>query len=266
MNTFTKDRTGTGTREWSETSYNIQNGCQNNCLYCYARANALRFKRISKSDEWTQEHIRQKAVIRDWEKRDGTIMFPTTHDITEQNIDAVAAVLRKMLQAGNDVLIVSKPRYSCIKRLCSEFADYKQQIMFRFTIGSLNEEVCRFWEPGAPTPKERLQALKHAYNSGFQTSISMEPMLEGLHSTQCAFWALKPYVTDTIWIGKMNKVRQRVDISNPDNLRAVEMIERLQSDEEILKLVNALKDEPKVRWKDSIKRVMEVTNEQQTER
>jgi len=71
------------------------------------------------------------------------------------------------------------------------------------------------------------------------------------------FAGVKPYVTDTIWIGKMNKVRSRVDLSIPHNMEMVLGIEHLQRDSEIIRLVNKLKNEPKVRWKDSIKKVME---------
>jgi DNA repair photolyase len=257
MSSFNDEREGTGTKEWSDISYNIQLGCQNNCLYCYAKANAIRFGRIKSHNEWANETIREKAVNKNWNKRDGVIMFPTTHDITEQNIEAVIITLGKMLKTGNNVLIVSKPRLSCMRRICAEFSDHKEQIMFRFTIGSLDEKVCNFWEPGAPTPTERLQALKHARYEGFQTSVSMEPMLGGRCGVNWMVQMLSPFVTDTIWIGKMNKPRQRVDISNPRNLKVVEAIEILQTDEVILELVNELKDNSKVRWKDSIKKVIE---------
>jgi DNA repair photolyase len=256
MDSFDKERSGTGTREWSETSYNIQNGCKNGCLYCYACANALRFKRISNHQEWTEEKIRQKAVDRNWSKLNGTIMFPTTHDITEENINESITVLKKMLVVGNDVLIVSKPRLSCIKVLCRELSDYKSQIFFRFTIGSISCNICSFWEPGAPEPYERLQALKYAYENGFQTSVSMEPMLSGYTEAVNVFNAVKPYITDTIWIGKMNKIRSRVDLSIPINQDMVECIEFNQRYDAILRLVDTLKDEPKVRWKDSIKKIM----------
>ena len=36
-----------GTKEWSVSSVNCITGCEHNCRYCYARANALRFKRIA---------------------------------------------------------------------------------------------------------------------------------------------------------------------------------------------------------------------------
>lgn len=253
---FDKSREGTGTKEWSEHSYNIQTGCKHDCLYCYARANALRFKQIASREEWTNEVIREKAVNKKWGKKNGIVMFPSTHDITPDNIEYVVTTLWNILSVGNEVLIVSKPHFSCIKRLCDEFFDYKEQIMFRFTIGSANQKICELWEPGAPSPYERLSALEYAYNNGFKTSVSMEPMLSGPEDAYITFNTVERYVTDTVWIGKMNKPRSRVDVSNPENFTLVSTIEILQNDDNIMSLVKRLYDNPKARWKDSIKRVI----------
>ena len=56
----------------------------------------------------------------------------------------------------------------------------------------------------------------------------------------------------------MNKIRNRIDMSVFDNQQAVECIEYLQRDEAILELMRELRDEPKVRWKDSIKKVIKL--------
>lgn len=256
---FSKNRKGTGTNEWAEIKFNIQKGCSNGCLYCYAKARALRFRDIDDHEQWIDETINEKMVNKGWRKRDGVIMFPTTHDITPNNINACVTALANILVVGNQVLIVSKPCLSCIQRLCTDLETWKEQMLFRFTIGSLNTGVCSFWEPGAPDPWERYHALEYAYKQGFQTSVSMEPMLEGCHEALVTFGMVKRYVTETVWIGKMNKMRTRVDMANSDNKFMVEQLEEQQSDEEILKLVSRLKDEPKIRWKDSIKKVMGVS-------
>jgi DNA repair photolyase len=257
MGSFNANRQGTGTREWSEISYNIQTGCQHGCLYCYAKERMLRFKKISTHEEWQQEKIRMKAVNRKWAKMDGVIMFPTTHDITPNNVQYVITTLKNMLEPGNSVLIVSKPHLDCIKLICQELAEYKNQILFRFTIGCFKEGVSGFWEPNAPLPGERLRSLRHAFEKGFQTSVSMEPMLEGCTEAIITFEMVKRYVTDAVWIGKMNKIRTRVDMSDPDNKFMVGQVEQMQCDEEIIGLVKRLQHEPKVRWKDSIKRIIE---------
>jgi hypothetical protein len=84
----------------------------------------------------------------------------------------------------------------------------------------------------------------------------MEPILEGAASALRVVSAVRPYVSETIWIGKMNKPYERVDVMDPVNLKAVKRIEDLQNDKGIMSLVEALKDNAQVRWKDSIKRVL----------
>ena len=86
MTGFTENRTGHGVSEWAEMSANIQTGCANSCKYCFARANALRFGKISTSEEWAQEKINYDQVNKRWRKRKGVIMFPTAHDITPANV------------------------------------------------------------------------------------------------------------------------------------------------------------------------------------
>src|SRR5208282_6672226 len=97
--------------------------------------------------------------------------------------------------------------------------------------------------------------LDSAFKAGFRTSVSIEPKLEGPEGAFSVVCASDPYVTDTIWIGKMNKIRLRVDMNKLENLMAVEKIERQQRDSEILYLWRILNDNSKIRWKDSIKEV-----------
>ena len=150
-------------------------------------------------------------------------------------------------------MIVSKPRLKCINRVINGLEQWKEQIMFRFTIGTIHNDISRFWEPGAPEPYEQVLALELAYNRGFRTSVSIEPMLEGYKGIVLVIEAVRGYITDIIWIGKMNKVRLRVaDGYNNEVAR----IEELQCEKNILELYHYYKDDPMIRWKDSIKEVI----------
>lgn len=253
---FNKLRTGTGTKEWAEHNVNIGRGCSHNCLYCYAKERALRFKTILGPSEWPSEHINPKAVAARRGKKDGVIMFPTTHDITPYYLESSITVLEKLLSSGNKVLIVSKPHLDCIVQLCERLDGFKDNILFRFTIGSLDPEICQAWEPGAPNPFERLAALSHAYNNRFNTSVSMEPFLDNVVNTIRDFKVMATYVTDKIWVGKMNKLERRIDMSLPENQALVQQIKTNQTDTEIMYLFKKLKNHPKIEWKDSIKSVV----------
>jgi hypothetical protein len=63
-------------------------------------------------------------------------MFPATHDITPGNLAHSMAFLEGMLKQGNELLIVSKPHIECIRRICGSFDQYRQNILFWFTISS----------------------------------------------------------------------------------------------------------------------------------
>ena len=102
-------------------------------------------------------------------------MFPSTHDLLPEFLEPCVAVLKNLLEAGNRVLVVSKPHLVCITRICGDFAEYRDRVLFRFTIRALDNTLLAFWEPGAPTFAERLACLNLAYDGGFQRTDARRP-------------------------------------------------------------------------------------------
>jgi DNA repair photolyase len=249
-------RPPTGTQEWAASNVNIQDGCEHDCRYCYAKTMAIRFKRAT-ATSWGKPRLRQHDLDRTFTHRVGRIMFPTAHDITDQNIDECLLVLNRILTTGNDLLIVSKPRISCVKRLCEELAPYRTQIVFRFSIGSTDDAILSYWEPGAPSFENRLSCLQYAYANDFQTSVSGEPMLDGNPDALIA--TIRPYVTDSIWLGKINRLRNILPLNCPHDsgtLRRGEVLMATQTDTAICALYRRHCHDSKVKWKDSIKSVV----------
>lgn len=243
-----------GVSEWAAFSEGIQVGCEHDCVYCYQKEKMIRLKKVT-PEQWKVPRPK-KNIRRSYPPRSGITMFPTTHDITPLNIRECITQLKRMLFHCNKVLIVSKPHLQVIERLCAEFEDSKSQILFRFTIGSCHDEVLKFWEPNAPSFEERLACLRVAFERGFQTSVSAEPLLDsdalGLYAS------VQPYLTDCIWFGKMNEIERRVktDGWTPEMLEQVERIKRMQTDEQIRRLYAEFSGLPKVKWKESIKKVV----------
>ena len=245
-----------GVQEWASHSMNFQTGCSRNCRYCYAKSMAIRFKRAT-AESWVQQIIDLKKVNKRQRKMDGRIMFPTTHDITGANIEESLVVLRNMLDAGNEVLIVSKPSPVCIQKICDAFADKKSQILFRFSIGSTNNKTIKYWEPNAPSFGARLAALRYAFEQGFSTSVSCEPMLD--KNIWKVVDKVLPYVTDAVWLGRVNKLRQNISLNCPGDLEAKNAANRLlakQTDEWLRELYQRYCGNPKVKFKDSIKQAI----------
>lgn len=258
-NTLNKSKPGYGVGEWADYSYNIGTGCINNCRYCYARDIAVDIskkgnKPMTRSD-WPTEQVKiWKADIK--QKANGVIMLPSMHDITESYLPTYTDTLRNLLQAGNEILIVTKPRLACIKTICDEFKAYRDKILIRMTITSMDDNLSRYWEPGAPLPRERIEALIYAYDSGYQTSISDEPMIDSVEGAAAMYRILEPYITKDIWFGKMNNIKARVEANGKQDKQAIATILSNQSNKNIYQLYDQLKDQPKVRWKESIRNIV----------
>ncbi|MFX1236321.1 MAG: hypothetical protein ACFFAS_20360 [Promethearchaeota archaeon] len=235
----------TGTKEWCDSNINIFSGCSNNCVYCYAKKMAIRFGRKT-NETWPEMELNYEKYIKNYGKRKGRIMFPSTHDITKDTLACCIHVLRKIVMAGNEVLITTKPDPFCVKMICETLGSYRPQIQFRFTITSRNNKVLRKWEPGAPLFMDRFKALLHACVNMWKTSISIEPFLDldpiPLIKTVASF------VSESIWVGKLNY--QKTDFNTLENIQ---------------KVINNIKQLPceiraKIRFKDSIKNLCEKNN------
>ena len=244
-----------GTLEWAAHNENCLIGCTHNCRYCYAKSNAVdRFKNM-KADEWTNVKVNEKKMKKHFGKKEGTIMFPTTHDIVPEYVDECITFMERMLSAGNMLLVVSKPHFECIQKICEELAEYRHQVLFRFTIGAMDNEILSYWEPGAPDFEERLESLVHAHCDGWKISVSCEPMLDSPNMVEL-FHKLNPFVTDSIWIGKLNQVEKRVKVETDEDRDMVAKIVAGQTDEKVHEIYEALKNEPKVKWKESFKKIL----------
>ena len=245
-----------GTGEWAKSNHNIQFGCENNCIYCYARSMCPRHGKTT-VEAWKNPVPKPGALEKRFGKRSGTIMFPTTHDITESNIHDCIKALLAMLKAGNQVLVVSKPVPYCIRQICEYCREYKSQILFRFTIGSADDRILKFWEPGAPNFGNRLAALREAYWRGFQTSVSCEPMLDDRIGN--VIKAVKAYVTDAVWLGKANLLVERLKMNgewNDETGAKAKQLTEWQSDDRIKLLYELYKKNDMIKWKESIKKVV----------
>lgn len=244
-----------GTKEWAAHSYNIATGCKHGCKYCFAHYNDVKKFKTCTEEAWKTSVVDKDKVNKKWNKVNGTIMFPTAHDLVPEIIDDCIIALRNMLSAGNNVLIVSKPHLECIEKICAELSEYKEQILFRFTIGALeisNDKILGYWEPGAPNARERLESLVYAFHKGFKTSVSMEPVLDWDNVIQ-NFNVMAPYVTDAIWIGVMNFIDERVEVKTDEDRQMVAKMKLDQNMANYMRVYHELKDHKLIKWKESMK-------------
>jgi DNA repair photolyase len=249
-----KQKNRHGTQEWSVKTVNCCTGCSHDCVYCYAKEMAIRFGQVT-ADQWPLERIRQHDVMKRHKNYVGQVMFPSSHDITPKNLDSCLTVLKNLLDAGNKVLLVSKPHLDCIEKICDEFMDYRDQILFRFTIGACDDGILSFWEPNAPTYDERKFCLIYANKKGFKTSVSVEPMLDSANIDRLLN-DLMPYVSDSIWIGTMNHTSRFGKDANPVLQKAIERIRKGQTNSIIKAIYRRHKNNSMIKWKKEIKKIV----------
>jgi DNA repair photolyase len=248
--------------ECSLYTLNFITGCINDCKYCDSKEMSIRYKR-STPESWKDENVRASDLLKKIKKYEGRVMFPSSHDIRPEHLAENRIFLKHILESGNEVLIVTKPNLVCIKSICKVFEKYKDKILFRFTIGSANDKVLKFWEPNAPDFKERLACLKWAHKKGFGTSVSCEPMLD--NRIDKVIKKVSPYFTETIWIGKINHLigkngKGRLDFNGHNDWATLVIANELinwQSDDNVIKLYDQYKDDSKIMWKESIKKVIQ---------
>ena len=244
-----------GTREWAVATVDCCIGCPHDCRYCYARYDAVQEKQKVTAEMWRTCRALDEEVKRKHPLYPGQVMFPANHDIVPEILDECLEVIGNLLVAGNRLLIVSKPHKVCIERICKEFHDRREQLLFRFTITARSDELLAFWEPGAPAYRERVACLASAHAQGFATSVSVEPILD-IADVVNMVHELLPLVNHSIWLGRMNKIQQRVLLDSREASERVTDVELGQSAQEIWHIYRQLCDEPRVRWKESIKEVV----------
>jgi len=246
---FKKRKITSGTREWADYNVNCFKGCYNNCRYCYAKMMAKRFGRATE-ETWKEMKIRHDIVNKKFRKYNGRVMFPSSHDIIDipEVKEACFHVIGRLIKAGNEVLITTKPRLSIIKAISKKFSLNKSQMQFRFTITSTNDELLSFWEPNAPMFRERMKSLKFAFKKGFKTSLSIEPFLD--YEPQKLVMTLAPYVTESIWLGPMNYI-PRKNIPDDDKPQ-YKKIRKNYETSHLIEIFDELEGFPKFRFKDSM--------------
>lgn len=253
-----KEKLVFGTCEWATSNANFISGCTHDCKYCYSKEMAIRFKRKT-PENWAIEEVNKIQLNKKFKKTVGYIMFPSSHDITPENIEYSITFLSNLLKEGNNILIVTKPHFTVIEKICQTFSSQKKNILFRFTIGSNNTDTLKFWEPNAPTYEERLKSLIFAFKSGFNTSVSCEPILDD--NIEPLVEQLLPFISDAIWIGKPNFLLRRLrmnGIQDKDSIKRAVALNLALSDKWVFDIYNRYKQNPKIKWKESIKKIVKI--------
>jgi hypothetical protein len=256
--------------------------CPNFCLYCYVGpifnhygwtdigkiVTEIEDKGIAMISGYNNLSYEAKAVKRniftiDQERMQDTwgkqglrklFMSPTSHDIFPENVDFLIQKWSQLLEAGHSLLIVSKPILSCIASITHKLQRFKDRVNIRFTVTSdCNSNLSR-WETFATPFEDRFEAIKLAKSEGYGVSISIEPFLSDPRPLVAK---LTPFV-DEMWIGMMNGFpsEKMYGKSFCSELKTeIQRVKALYSFDKINSLVQELRSNPKIQWKESFLKI-----------
>ncbi|WP_224425423.1 radical SAM protein [Methanobrevibacter sp. TMH8] len=184
-----------------EYSLNPYLGCSFDCEYCYINGSKYAdstnsFYIKSNSIKLLRNQLKQKAksgeravfligsatdpyidiekelfITKDILKLFNRFRFPV-HIVTKSDL-----VLRDIdiLREINDNAILPK-----------DIANLKSKVMVTFSFSTVDSVIARLFEPNAPSPKRRLEAMKILKEEGFLVGVSVMPMLPYISDNKTA--------------------------------------------------------------------------------
>jgi len=187
---------------WFLDDYTVNpfSGCAFNCLYCYIRGSKygehMEEKLSFKSN--VLEVLEKQLKLRAKKGQYGIVVVSSATDpylSVEEDSQVTRHLLELLLHYRFPVHIITKSNrvvrdFDILKRIDKESilpADLQPLLShaapITFSFSTLDDAVGKLFEPGAPSPTLRLQALQETLAAGFHSGVGLMPLI--------------PYVTDT---------------------------------------------------------------------
>lgn len=181
--------------EWFLDDYSINpySSCYYNCLYCYIRGSKYGYN--------LTEHLSVKVnapevLERELAKRAGrgeygVILLSSATEAyppIEEELKLTQRLLKTILKHRFPIHIVTKSplvlrdldllrELDGAAKLPPDLSSLKHGVIISFSLSTLDDELAKLFEPGAPKPWERLEAANRCVEEGFLTGIAYIPVL-----------------------------------------------------------------------------------------
>lgn len=168
---------------------NPYRGCRHACRYCYARP-THEFWGLDAGREFEQRvfaKVNAPEVLREELRRPkwrgeaiaiGTASDP--YEPAESQYRITRRILQVLCEFQNPASLTTKGvlvrRDVDVLRELSEVAD----VRVNFSVGSIDDRVWKETEPGAPSPRARLEAMQFLVEHGVPAGVMMAPLLPGI--------------------------------------------------------------------------------------
>lgn len=171
--------------KWSLNPYK---GCQHACSYCYARAYHAYLNLPASSFEtqlFVKTNLREllRAELRrpSWQSEPiaiGTATDP--YQPIEAQYRITRGCLEELLEVDNPGSVTTKS--SLVRRDADVLSELARHAGFGVNISliSLDVDLLRRLEPGAPTPSSRLETISRLGQAGIPVSVFLAPVLPGI--------------------------------------------------------------------------------------
>ena len=199
-------------REYSPYSLNIYNGCDHNCKYCYVKTMPFA-KQVTNEKIKPKEDIleRLEKQLKKQEISEQVLLCFMGDPYCKADIkyETTREVLNILLKYNIPVAILSKGGGRILRDI--ELFKKFENIKIGATLTLIDEKESLYYEPGAATPKERLEALKIIHNEGVKTWVSFEPVIKP--DITIKLLELTQGYIDQYKVGKMNHYKLDIDIN-----------------------------------------------------
>jgi len=168
-------------------AYNPYAGCAHGCLYCYARYYTP-YREVA--ENWgrlvyVKENILEVLKREVKKLQRGVVGVSTTTD-PYQPVEELEMLARggieMLLSSGFKVSVQTKS--PLVLKDLDVLAKHRDLVDVGFTITTLDDEIAKLMEPGAPPPSARASALKRIASEGVKTWVFLGPILRGVNDSE----------------------------------------------------------------------------------
>ena len=172
---------------------NPYRGCRHACRYCYARP-THEFWGLDAGREFEQrvfakvnapEVLRRELGRPKWQREPiaiGTASDP--YEPAESQYRLTRRILEVLRDFENPASITTKG--VLVRRDVDVLGELSQvaEVRVNFSVGSVDNQVWKTTEPGAPSPSARLEAMQFLVESGISAGVMMAPLLPGISDSE----------------------------------------------------------------------------------
>jgi DNA repair photolyase len=212
--------------DWFLDDYSLNPyfGCSFNCIYCYIRGSRYGENMTNSLSAKVNAPIILKKQLQRRAKRGeyGIIALSSSTEPymkVEEKLELTRKLLEIILKYKFPVHILTKSKLilrdlDLLREIDKEAilpGDLKAKLEHRaiisFSISTLDEKLAKILEPGAPTPKERLETIQKCKDEGFLVGICYIPVLPYLSDSEGELDGMirtaKDYGADFVLVGAL---------------------------------------------------------------